>query len=108
MLIKLNLDRSGVKKIIVVLIFCLVLPCNVALLLGDFTDPVVSRTSGLNVLFNIFGMPTYKHHIFTSVLDNNFSKGLFQLLKNAIRRCVHKYDLLLLFSLKKETKRKEN
>lgn len=81
-----------VKSFVVLVIIYIVVPCNVATLLESLTDPVISRTSGLNVLFNMLGTPTYKKHIITSVLDTNeFSKGSFQLVKSAIRRCVHIY-----------------
>lgn len=69
------------------LILVLVVPCNVAILFGDFTKPEVSQTSGINIFFNLFGMTRFKDHSFTSVLDaSGLSKGLFQLLKGALRR----------------------
>lgn len=83
--IKLNQCGS-----IVLLIFCLVVPCNVAILFDDFTEPI-SRTSG-NVLYNLYGRQSYKHHILTSSLDaNGFSVGLFRLLKDALRGWVYTF-----------------
>lgn len=88
MFTKINLNLcSSVKSFIVIVVICLAVPCNVAF--DDFARPVISRTSGLNVLLHMFGMPTYKHHIITSFLDvNDVTKGLFQLVKIGLRRCV--------------------
>lgn len=100
MFIKINSNQFRfVKSFIVLIVLHLLIPCNKAVSFGNLTDPVVSRTSGLNVLFNMFGMPTYKDHTFTSVLDSNkISKGLFNSFKSAVRRCVHKRSLVFLFN----------
>lgn len=78
---------SSVKGFVALVIVCLVIPCNVN---GDITSPVISRTSGLNILFKMFGMPTFEHHSFTSFLDaNDITKKLFQSFKNAVRQYVN-------------------
>lgn len=99
MFIKINSNQLNVvKSFIVLVIVYVVVPCNAAILVENVTDPVISRTSGLNVLYNMFGMPTYKQHSFTSILDSNeFSKGLFQLVKSAVRRCVNIYMIFRFF-----------
>lgn len=87
MFVKFNLNElSTVNKLFALVIICLVVPCDVD---GGITDSVVSRTSGLNVLLNMFGMSTYENHTLTSALDiDKISKNLFYWVRSAVRRCV--------------------
>lgn len=93
---KINLNElDTVKSFVALVIICRVALCNAD---ENIKNPVVSRTSGLNVLFNMFGMPTYQDHSFTSVLDTSeISTKLFGWFKSATRRCVSFFNHAKIF-----------
>lgn len=70
---------------IVLVMFCLVVPCNIAILFGDHTSPIGQHSS--NIFYKILRMQPYKDHIITKILNiDEFYANLFSLTKHTLRR----------------------
>lgn len=70
---------------VVLLMFCLVVPCNIAILFGDYTHPIDQYSS--NIFHNILRMKPYNDHIISKFLNtNDFYTSLSRLTKYAFRR----------------------
>lgn len=71
---------------IVLLMFCLVVPCNIAILFGDYTAPIDQHSN--NIFNKILRMQPYKDHIISKFLNiDEFYANLFSLTKHTLRRC---------------------
>lgn len=70
---------------IVLLMVCLVVPCNIAILFGDYTEP--NGQYSHNFLYKILRMQPYKDHIISKFLNiDEFYSNLFSLTKHTLRR----------------------
>lgn len=72
---------------VVLLMFFLVVPCNIAILFGDYTYTAPIGKYSNNIFYNILRMQPYKDHILSKLLNiEDFYANLFSLTKHAFRR----------------------
>lgn len=78
------MNQWFLRLLLLLLCLLIVIPCRVTTLVANETEPISRRTG--DVLRNILGMETYKHHIVTSYRDKGFGRVVYGWVQEILRR----------------------